>query len=163
MQDLEGKTALVTGGASGIGLALARTLLAEGMQVVITDVDTDALASAQASLQGANTQLLALALDVTDRAGFAQVAKAVGERFGNLHLLCNNAGVMAMRETATKDGYDVQLQTNHLSHFLLTKELWPLLKKGSGSSRRSENCQPFIYCSQRWFVKGRVLSAAGSE
>lgn len=93
MQDLEGKTALVTGGAGGIGLALARTLLAEGMQVVITDVDTDALASAEAALQGSNTQLLALALDVTDRAGFAQVAQAVSERFGNLHLLCNNAGV----------------------------------------------------------------------
>lgn len=93
MQDLEGKTALVTGGAGGIGLALARTLLAEGMQVVITDVDTEALASAEAALQGSNTQLLALALDVTDRAGFAQVATAISERFGNLHLLCNNAGV----------------------------------------------------------------------
>lgn len=93
MQDLEGKTALVTGGAGGIGLALARTLLAEGMQVVITDVDTDALASAEAALQGSNTQLLALELDVTDRAGFAKVAQAVSERFGNLHLLCNNAGV----------------------------------------------------------------------
>ncbi len=93
MQDLEGKTALVTGGAGGIGLALARTLLAEGMQVVITDVDTEALASAEAALQGSNTQLLALKLDVTDRAGFAKVAQAVSERFGNLHLLCNNAGV----------------------------------------------------------------------
>lgn len=93
MQNLEGKTALVTGGASGIGFALAQTLLAEGMQVVITDVDTDALASAEAALRGSNTQLLALALDVTDRAGFAAVAKAVKERFGNLHLLCNNAGV----------------------------------------------------------------------
>jgi NAD(P)-dependent dehydrogenase (short-subunit alcohol dehydrogenase family) len=93
MQNLEGKTALITGGASGIGFALAQTLLAEGMQVVITDVDGDALASAEMALRGSNTQLLALTLDVTDRAGFAAVAQAVRERFGNLHLLCNNAGV----------------------------------------------------------------------
>ena len=93
MQNLEGKTALVTGGANGIGFALAQTLLAEGMQVVITDVDGQALAAAEQALRGSNTQLLALELDVTDRDGFAAVGKAVQERFGNLHLLCNNAGV----------------------------------------------------------------------
>jgi len=45
-----------------------------------------------------------------------------------LHVLCNNAGVMAMPDSATRDGYDVQMQTNHLSHFLLTGELMPLLE-----------------------------------
>ena len=45
-----------------------------------------------------------------------------------LNVLCNNAGVMALKDQATKDGYDVQMQTNHLSHFLLTKELLPLLE-----------------------------------
>lgn len=49
-------------------------------------------------------------------------------------MLCNNAGVMALSDTATKDGYDVQMQTNHLSHFLLTKELWPVLMKKSKSA-----------------------------
>lgn len=93
MQDLEGKTALITGGANGIGLALAQTLLAEGMQVVITDVDAQALAAAEKALLGSNTQLLALQLDVTDREAFPAIAQAVKERFGNLHLLCNNAGV----------------------------------------------------------------------
>jgi len=47
---------------------------------------------------------------------------------GGLDVLCNNAGVMAFADTATVDGYDVQMQTNHLSHFLLTRELMPLLE-----------------------------------
>eukprot|EP00435_Cladocopium_sp_Y103_P058873 s657_g20.t2 len=62
--------------------------------------------------------------------GCAEKLKAM---FGDtgIDVLCNNAGVMALADEATKDGYDVQMQTNHLSHFLLTKELFPLLEKGA--------------------------------
>ena len=52
-----------------------------------------------------------------------------------LNVLCNNAGVMALGDKATTDGYDLQMQTNHLSHFLLTKELWPLLEKKGADAR----------------------------
>jgi len=93
MQDLQGKTALVTGGASGIGFALARALISEGMRVVIADVDQAALAAAEQALAGANTEVMAIQLDVTDRARFAAVADAVEARFGKVHVLCNNAGV----------------------------------------------------------------------
>lgn len=65
-------------------------------------------------------------------------AEEVKSAFGKVDVLCCNAGVMAMPDKATKDGYDVQMQTNHLSHFLLTKELYPLLEnaaKENGEAR----------------------------
>ena len=93
MQDLQGKTAFVTGGANGIGFALARAFISEGMRVVIADVDQDALAAAEQALAGANTEVMAIQLDVTDRNQFAAVADAVEARFGKVHVVCNNAGV----------------------------------------------------------------------
>lgn len=93
MQDLEGKTAFVTGGASGIGLSMAKSFLGAGMRVVIADVDEDALSAAAAQLKGANTELMTVQLDVTDRAQFLEVANQVEAEFGPVDVLCNNAGV----------------------------------------------------------------------
>lgn len=93
MDELRGKTAFITGGASGIGFAMARAFVNEGMHVVITDVDEDALAAAQAQLAGSNSRVLALTLDVTNREQYAQVADTVAREMGPVHVLCNNAGV----------------------------------------------------------------------
>jgi len=93
MQDLEGKTAFITGGASGIGLSMAKSFLGAGMRVVIADVDEEALAAAAKALKGANTELLTVQLDVTDRQQFAAVADKVEAEFGAVDVLCNNAGV----------------------------------------------------------------------
>lgn len=93
MKELQGKTAFITGGASGIGFALARAFINEGMRVVIADVDADALEKARAALAGSNTEVMAVQLDVTDRAQYAAVADAVEAAFGPVHVLCNNAGV----------------------------------------------------------------------
>lgn len=98
MQNLPGKTAFVTGGASGIGLGIAKALLGAGMRVVIADIRDDHLQAAQAEL-GAPEHILALKLDVTDRAAYARAADAAEERFGKLHLLCNNAGVAVVGPT----------------------------------------------------------------
>lgn len=92
MQDLAGKTAFITGGASGIGFAMAEAFLAEGMKVVIADIDEAALAEAQARLKGDNA-VMAVQLDVTDRDQFAAVADRVEAEMGPVHVLCNNAGV----------------------------------------------------------------------
>lgn len=99
MQNLEGKTAFVTGGASGIGLGIAKALLGAGMNVVIADVRDDHLAAATDEL-GVADQVLALKLDVTDRAAYAAAADAAEARFGKIHLLCNNAGVAVVGPTA---------------------------------------------------------------
>lgn len=93
MQNLAGKTALITGGASGIGLGISRALLDAGMNVAIGDVQEDALQAAAASL-GSPQRLFTGRLDVTDREAFAAFADDVEARFGNIHLLANNAGVV---------------------------------------------------------------------
>lgn len=95
MQDLEGKVAFITRGASGIGLAMARSFAAAGMKVVIADIQTDALEKAAAELKGSNADVLAIELDVTDRDAMARAADEAEAAFGNVHVLCNNAGVVA--------------------------------------------------------------------
>jgi NAD(P)-dependent dehydrogenase (short-subunit alcohol dehydrogenase family) len=99
MQNLAGKTAFVTGGASGIGLGIAKALLAAGMNVVIADIRDDHLQAAEAEL-GDPKRTLALKLDVTDRNDFTRAADAAEARFGKLHILCNNAGVAVVGPAA---------------------------------------------------------------
>ncbi len=91
MQTLAGKTAFVTGGASGIGLGIVRAFLKAGANVVIADVRQDHLDAAMAELDA--NRVLALKLDVTDRAAYAAAADQAEARFGPVHLLVNNAGV----------------------------------------------------------------------
>jgi NAD(P)-dependent dehydrogenase (short-subunit alcohol dehydrogenase family) len=98
MQDLPGKTAFVTGGASGIGLGIAKALLGAGMNVVIADIRQDHLDAAVAEMAGGE-RVLAVRLDVTDRADFTRAADAAEARFGKLHLLVNNAGVAVVGPT----------------------------------------------------------------
>ena len=99
MQNLSGKTAFVTGGASGIGLGIAKALLGAGMNVVIADIRDDHLSEAQAEL-GSAERVLAVKLDVTNRDDFASAADAAEARFGKIHILCNNAGVAVVGPTA---------------------------------------------------------------
>ena len=93
MEEVAGRVAFVTGGASGIGFAMARAFLGAGMRVVIADVDVDALSAAKAKLAGGNSEVLAVQLDVTDREQYAEVADRVEQEFGPVAVLCNNAGV----------------------------------------------------------------------
>jgi NAD(P)-dependent dehydrogenase (short-subunit alcohol dehydrogenase family) len=95
MQELSGKIAVVTGGASGIGLALARAFTGEGMRVVIADIEDDALGSASDELAAGGGQVDAIRTDVSDPASVEALATAVFERHQACHLLCNNAGVGA--------------------------------------------------------------------
>lgn len=90
MRELRGRVAVVTGGASGIGKALARAFLAEGMRVVIADVEERALGAATQELGGA---VLGVRTDVSDPASVRALADRVFDTHGACHLLCNNAGV----------------------------------------------------------------------
>ncbi len=95
MRQLAGKTAFVTGGASGIGLALGRAFAQAGMKVMLADVETDALAAAVTSLHNFGPDVRGVACDVADPASVERAAKASYEAFGNVHVVCNNAGVAA--------------------------------------------------------------------
>lgn len=113
MQDFKGKTAFVTGGASGIGLGMVQAFLEQGMNVVVADVREDHLNAAREAL-GARGDMLFLQLDVTDRDAMAAAAVAVTERFGKLHVLCNNAGVGQVSGpfNTTYDDWDWSIDVN---------------------------------------------------
>lgn len=113
MQNLPGKTAFITGGASGIGLGIAKALLGAGMNVTIADIRQDHLDSAVSELNGGD-RVLAVKLDVTDRAAFAAAADAAEAKFGKIHILCNNAGVAVVGPTdlATFADWDWVMNVN---------------------------------------------------
>ena len=93
MRDLAGKTAFVTGGASGIGFALGRAFAEAGMRVMLADIETEALAVAVESLRGIGPGVHGVTCDVTDPASVEHAAEASCKAFGNVHVVCNNAGV----------------------------------------------------------------------
>lgn len=93
MQDLAGKTAFVTGGASGIGLALGEAFARAGMKVMLADIEAEPLAAAVDHLKKFAPQAQGIICDVSDAASVAQAAEATFAAFSNVHILCNNAGV----------------------------------------------------------------------
>lgn len=95
MRELAGKTAFVTGGASGIGFALGRVFAEAGMKVMLADVETDALNAAVKSLHNVGPGVRGIDCDVADAASVARAARATFDAFGNVHVICNNAGVAA--------------------------------------------------------------------
>ena len=95
IQDFVGKTAVLTGAGSGFGLECARIGAARGMNLVLVDVQQDALDAAQAEMEAAGAQVLARKVDVSNAAQMEQLAADVKARFGAPHFVFNNAGVGA--------------------------------------------------------------------
>jgi NAD(P)-dependent dehydrogenase (short-subunit alcohol dehydrogenase family) len=95
MRDFAGKTAFVTGGAAGIGLALGRAFAQSGMKVMLADIETDALQAAVKSLREISPDISGTICDVADAASVERAAQAAFDAFGKVHVVCNNAGVAA--------------------------------------------------------------------
>jgi NAD(P)-dependent dehydrogenase (short-subunit alcohol dehydrogenase family) len=93
VETLTGRTAVVTGAASGIGRAIVERFVREGMRVVLADVEPDALRATTAALADDGAGVLDIPTDVTDVDSVAALLDAATSRFGNVHVLCNNAGV----------------------------------------------------------------------
>lgn len=117
--DLAGRTIVVTGANSGIGLAAARTFAQRGARVVLAVRDTAKGERAAESVEGGCE---VRRLDLADLASVRAFAEAWS---GELAVLVNNAGVMAVPEGRTADGFELQIGTNHLGHFALTNLLLP--------------------------------------
>ena len=93
MQNVKGKTAFITGGASGIGLGMCQAFISAGMKVAIADIRQEALDRALATLQADAGTVLPVQLDVTNRKAWVAAADTVERAFGPVHILCNNAGI----------------------------------------------------------------------
>jgi NAD(P)-dependent dehydrogenase (short-subunit alcohol dehydrogenase family) len=93
MQELNGKTAFVTGGAGGLGLAKAQAFVRQGMKVMIADIDQPAVDRAVADLSGGGPQVAGTTCDVADRASVQAAADKTVAAFGKVHVVCNNAGI----------------------------------------------------------------------
>ena len=96
MQEFIGKAAFVTGGASGIGLALGRAFAEAGCKVMLADIQKAALDAAVAGLSGSEREIRGIVCDVADPASVDTAAQQTFSAFGKVHILCNNAGVGAL-------------------------------------------------------------------
>ena len=106
MQSIEGHVAVVTGGADGIGLGIAKVLRSEGADVVLADIDGAAALSAAASLPGGDNHALAVTVDVTVRSSVEHMIADVLERWGRVDILAANAGVypaISLRDLSSDD------------------------------------------------------------
>ena len=137
---VDGKVFVITGTTSGIGYEAARTVAELGGEVILLNRKSDRVATSMEKLKQAVPEGKFVSIDC-DLQSFESVRGAVEEiksKYAKIYCLANNAGIGVKPDEATVDGYDTQMQTNHLSHFLLTAELFPLLQaeaKESGDAR----------------------------
>jgi NAD(P)-dependent dehydrogenase (short-subunit alcohol dehydrogenase family) len=128
--DLAGKTAIVTGGYSGIGLETVRALAGKGVEVLVPARNQE---KARKSLEGVAGDVTIGVMDLGDMASVRAFAETAIEQLQKLDLLINNAGIMACPETRIGAGWEAQFGTNHLGHMALTQGLLPLLQKTRGA------------------------------
>jgi 3-oxoacyl-[acyl-carrier protein] reductase len=121
--DFEGKTAIVTGGARGIGFEISRRLAEGGATVALVDVLEDALAEAAGKLSGAGGKVLTFAVDVTDEAAVEKLIDDVVDQAGRLDILVNNAGITRddLLVGMSTDQWDAVIAVNLKGTFLMTK------------------------------------------
>jgi NAD(P)-dependent dehydrogenase (short-subunit alcohol dehydrogenase family) len=130
--DLTGRRAIVTGGASGIGVETARALAGAGAEVTLAvrDLEAGKRTAEDIVATTGNEQVLVASLDLADQ---ASVASFVAAWDGPLHILVDNAGVMASPEMRTPEGWELQFATNHLGHFALATRLRRALAVAGGA------------------------------
>ncbi|MFC4807706.1 oxidoreductase [Paenibacillus sp. GCM10023250] len=127
--DLTNKTAIVTGGYSGLGLETVRVLRSAGAKVIVPTRDVNKAVSALANIDGVDIEVMDL-MDPASINAFADKFLATGQA---LHILVNSAGIMASPLSRDSRGYESQFATNHLGHFQLVARLWPALRKANGA------------------------------
>ncbi|MFW5949627.1 MAG: oxidoreductase [Halolamina sp.] len=139
MPDQSGRTVVVTGANSGLGYEGSNAFVAKGADVVMACRSLDRGREAAAAISDAVTadeaSLTVMELDLGDLDSIASFADSFSARFDDLHVLCNNAGVMAVPRGETADGFERQFGVNHLGHFALTGHLLDDLRGTSGESR----------------------------
>lgn len=167
-QDMTGKVVAITGTTTGTGYFCARELAKKGARVLLLNRNSqraiDSLEQLKQEVPGASFDWIDC--DLQNFESVRQAAKNIESNYPVVDVLVNNAGVMAMKDAATGDGYDVQMQTNVISHFLLTKELFPLMKKSEQGRvvNHSSMARLGPPLEQQYFeAKGGDLGGDGTE
>ena len=181
--DLRGKVALVTGGSSGIGQETARVLAERGAHVILTARDGPKGEGVAAAIRAStgNQHVEVEHLELGSLQDIRAFADRVLARHPTLHILINNAGVMACPAAKTADGFELQFGSNHIGHFLTTCLLAPALRSGAPSrvvsvSSRGHHISPVVFDDiqferrpyDKWLAYGQsktanVLFAVGLE
>ena len=124
MKELKGKVAVVTGAASGIGLAMTKQFVSEGMQVVMADVEEEALAASASNVQAEGADVLGVLCDVSDAASVSDLAEQTLSSYGGVHVVCNNAGVgpggLMLETTAEEWEWIVGVNVMGVAHGVIT-------------------------------------------
>uniref|UniRef100_A0A7R9WMX8 Uncharacterized protein n=1 Tax=Craspedostauros australis TaxID=1486917 RepID=A0A7R9WMX8_9STRA len=156
--DMTGKVAIITGANSGTGFWAAAALASKHCTIVMACRNEKKAAHAKAEImdlhKGAMIDIIRM--DNMDLASVRSFAKKFNAKYDRLDLLLNNAGVMAQQLVESKDGHDIQFQTNHLSHFLLTKLLWDKLVKTDGQARVINHSSMFHHLMGTTFDRNRM-------
>lgn len=133
--DQKGKVVVVTGSSSGIGYEAARVLANKEAKVIIAirNLDKGKKAKEKILIQNHNASVEVMKIDLSDLASVKQFTNEFKSKFDKLDILINNAGVMVPPYSKTKDGFELQMGTNHFGHFSLTLQLLDLIKKTPNS------------------------------
>ncbi len=132
---LTGKVAVITGANGGLGLASAKAIAARGAHVVLAVRNQEKAANAQREIlsEVANASLELVELDLGSLASVKKAADAIAAKHDQVDILLCNAGLMAMPESQTADGFEMQFGVNHLGHWALTSHLLPTIVKTDGA------------------------------
>jgi NAD(P)-dependent dehydrogenase (short-subunit alcohol dehydrogenase family) len=133
--DLTGRTALVTGASSGLGIETARALLWAHAEVILAVRNAEKGERVAQELRDAtgNAKAQVLTVDLGSLSSVRQAAEQFRGRWARLDLLIHNAGIMATPQSYNPEGFELQFGTNHLGHYLLTRLLLPALQKAAPS------------------------------
>lgn len=132
-QDLTGKRVVITGCSGGIGLETAKTLAQIGANIVMANRDSEKSDKAfeELSKEFPDADISHLSIDLSSLESVREFADKYMEKYDDLHLLINNAGIMACPQSQTQDGFETQFGVNHLGHFVLTSRLMPVILKSA--------------------------------
>jgi len=135
--DCDGRTVVITGANSGLGFEATKVFARRDATVVMACRSTDRGGDAAAEIRGAvpGADLDVRACDLADLDGVAAFADGLLDAYDDIHVLCNNAGVMAIQRSETADGFETQFGVNHLGHFALTGHLVERLVETPGETR----------------------------
>ena len=164
----DNKVFAITGTTSGTGFVAARTAAAKGGTVILLNRKSKRADEALQKLTEAvpKGEFVPIECDLQDFASVRAAAAKIKKSYNKLYALCNNAGIGNGLDTATVDGYDEQMQTNHLSHFLLTAELYPLLEAEaaeSGDARIVNHSSDGRYMTNNGTLEEKYLGRNGGN